>query len=97
MPTPLCASSSCSVLRRRYKNVRLHACRLAAATLEAVAFDKDAEISAVPWDALRLALLPRLRDKVSSVRAASAAAFRHPERGRAGGRCDARTPPHGAR
>ena len=59
------------------KNVRLHACRLAAATLEAVAFDKDAEISAVPWDALRLALLPRLRDKVSSVRAASAAAFRH--------------------
>ena len=59
------------------KNVRLHACRLAAATLDAVAQNEDAEISSVPWDALRLAMLPRLRDKVPAVRAASAAAFRH--------------------
>ncbi len=59
------------------KNARLHACRLAAEILDAVATDDNTEISSVPWDALRLALLPRLRDKVSAIRAAAATAFRH--------------------
>lgn len=68
---PLCASTE--------KNVRLQMCRLVLATLSAFAEAPDAaetDLLDAAWSAFRTALLPRLKDKQASVRAAAATALK---------------------
>jgi len=68
---PLCASTE--------KNVRLQMCRLVLATLSAFAEAPDAaetDLLDAAWSAFRAALLPRLKDKQASVRAAAATALK---------------------
>jgi len=74
-----CLSRILSASGAADKNVRLQVCRLALASLEAVAAHasgaEPAAVAEESWASLRLALLPRLRDKQAAVRAAAASAF----------------------